>query len=241
MLGFLIGSISTLIALIIIATLNPDLELFKEILENIAIIQAIGSLSIACSAIVAFLLFRLNLNRHKSEDAYKKSNTFLKEATNNLERVFEIFTDDSENISPPRNDRLLWLTTARMLLRFNKLRQKVNILEHIDIIEEHEEYWRFKFHKLLNENKSNFTKNYFNPSSTFSSGNCIEISSIAVIFNFAQWKEGAKDLIEEVDDKLLFAKGVIPINQLGIIEFLKEKEQYWTKVEEIKKSLNNDS
>ena len=241
MFGFLTGVIITLIAIIIIAALNTDIALFAQINANLATFQAIGSLAIACSAIVAFFLYRLNLNRHKDEDAYKESNTFLKEATNNLERAFEIFTDNGENISPPRNDRLLWLTTARMLLRFNKLRGNINVSEHIDIIEEHEEYWRFQFYKLLDENKSNFTTTYFNPSGKPHSGDCIARNSMAAIFSFARWKEGAKDPMEEVDDKLLFAKGAIPIDQFGAIAFLEDYEKYWDEVGKLKESLNSDS
>ena len=241
MFGFLAGVVVTLIAIIIIAALNTDIAFFSQINANLATFQAIGSLAIACSAIVAFFLYRLNLNRHKDEDAYKESYTFLKEAINNLERAFEIFTDNGTNISPPRNDRLLWLTTARMILRFNKLRSRINISEHIDIVDEHEEYWRFQFYKLLDENKSNFTKTYFNPSGKPHSGECVARNSMAVIFSFTRWKKGAKDPMEEVDDKLLFAKGAIPIDQFGAIEFLEDYEKYWNEVEELKKKLNNDS
>ena len=241
MFGFLAGVVVTLIAIIIIAALNTDIAFFSQINANLPTFQAIGSLAIACSAIVAFFLYRLNLKRHKDEDAYKESNTFLKEAINNLERAFEIFTDNGTSISPPRNDRLLWLTTARMILRFNKLRSRISISEHIDIVDEHEEYWRFQFYKLLDKNKSNFTKTYFNPSGKPHSGDCVARNSMAVIFSFARWKEGAKDPMDAVDDKLLFAKGAIPIDQFGAIGFLEDYEKYWDEVEELKKKLNNDS
>tara|TARA_B100000959_G_scaffold136406_1_gene143357 strand:+ start:3110 stop:3844 length:735 start_codon:yes stop_codon:yes gene_type:complete len=238
---FLAGIVVTLIAIVVIASVNADVSFFAKINANLATFQAIGSLAIAYSAIVAFFLYRLNLNRHKDEDAYKSSNTFLKEATNNLERAFEIFTDNGKNITPPRNDRLLWLTTARMILRFNKLRSRITKTEHIDIVDEHEEYWRFQFYKLLDENKSNFTKTYFNPSGKPHSGDCIARNSMAVIFSFVRWKEGAKDPMKEVDDKLLFAKGAIPIDQFGAIEFLEDYKKYWGEVEELKKKVNNDS
>lgn len=241
MSGFLTGVAVTLIAIIIIASTYSDIGLFAKIYSNLAAFQAVGSIAIALSAIIAFSLYRLNLNRHKDEDEYKASQTFLKEAINNLERAYEIFTDAGENTSPPRNDRLLWLTTARMILRYDKLKSRITKAEHIDIVEEHEEYWRFQFYKLIDTNNSHFTKAYFNPSGKPHSGDCIARNSMAVIFSFAQWKEGAKDPIDEVNDKLLFAKGAIPINQFGALNFLEDYEKYWGEVEELKKGLNDGS
>lgn len=241
MFGFLIGVIVTLIAIVVIAALNTHIPFLSQIKSNLATFQAIGSLAIAGSAIVAFFLYRLNINRHREEDSYKASNTFLAESIKNLERAFEIFTDKGVNIDPPRNDRLIWLTTARMLLRFNKLRSRITKSEHVDIVDEHEEYWRLQFYKLLDENKLNFTKTYFNPSGKPHSGECIARNSMAVIFSFARWKEGTKDPMEEVDDKLLFAKGAIPIDQFGALEFLEDYDKYWAEVEELKKKLENDS
>lgn len=238
---FLAGAIVTLIAIVGIAALDAHIPFLSRINSNLATFQAIGSLAVAGSAIVAFFLYRLNLTRHKDEDSYKASETFLEEATKNLERAFEIFTDKGVNISPPRNDRLLWLTTARMVLRFDKLRSRITAAQHIDIVDEHEEYWRFQFYKLLDENKSNFTKAYFNPSGKPHSGDCIARNSMAVIFSFARWKQGAKDPMDEVDDKLLFAKGVIPIDQFGALDFLEDNEKYWDEVQKLKKKISNDS
>lgn len=241
MFGFLVGTVLTLIAIVVISPLKPGVPLFSQVNANLATFQAIGSLAIACSAIVAFFLYRLNLNRHKKEDTYKASDTFLKEAINKLERSFEIFTDGGKNIYPPRNDRLLWFTTARMILRFSKLHSRITEAEHIDIVDEHEEYWRFQFSKLLDENKSNFTKSYFNPSGKPHSGDCVARNSMAVIFTFAKWKEGANDPMDEVEDKLLFAKGAIQIDQFGAIEFLEDNEKYWDEVKELREKVANDS
>lgn len=241
MFGFLIGVLLTLIIIVIVSALNTDIPLFAQINNNLATFQAIGSLAIAGSAIVAFFLYRLNFKRHIQEDTYKASETFLNESIKILERAFEIFTDRGTNLNPPRNDRLVWLTTARMILRFNKLKSIVSETEHLEIIDQHEEYWRFQFYKLINENTPNFTKAYFNPSGKLYSSDCIARNSMAVIFSFSEWKKGAKDPMDEADDKLLFAKGVVSINQVGAIEFLTDYEKYWGEVQEIKESLHDDS
>lgn len=238
MFSFLSGVAVTFIAIIVIASVYNDVGLFASIYANLSVFQAIGSIAIAFSAIIAFSLYRLNLNRHKDEDSYKASQTFLNEAIKNLERAYEIFTDSGENMSPPKNDRLLWLTTARMILRYEKLKSRITKDEHIDIVEEHEEYWRFQFYKLMDSNKINFTKAYFNPSGKSHSGDCVARNSMAVIFSFARWKEGAIDPMDKVNDKLLFAKGVVPIDQLGASSFLEDYEEYWEEVEKLRAELN---
>ena len=217
--------------MVLVSTLYPNVPFFAWINYNLATFQAIGSLAIAVSAIVAFLLYRLNIKRHQDEDKYKASETFLRESIMILERSFDIFTDKGANTNPPRNDRLLWLTTARFIRRFYRMRSKVSVKEHIEIIDEHEEYHRFQFNKLLKENKDNFTKEYFKTNESVS----IDKKSMAVIFDFAKWTEEKTEPISEVNDKELFAKDVIIPDQYGALEFLKEDQDYWNEVNEIKK------
>jgi len=241
MFGFLVGILLTLIALVVVSGLNTDIPFFAQVNNNLPTFQAIGSLAVAASALVAFFLYRQNLKRHEHDDKYKASETILIETIKILERSYEIFTDSGVNLSPPRNDRLLWLTAARMVTRFNKLRSKLTEDEHFEIIDEHEEYWRFQFYKLLDENKLNFTKTYFNPSGRPYAGDCVARNSMAVIFSFARWKEEADDPMYEVDDKLLFAKGALPIDQTGAIAFVEDYKKYWDEVEELRRNLKTES
>ena len=241
MLNFFLGVVVALICVVIVAVTNENVPFFAQIKNNLATFQAIGSLAIACSAIVAFFIYRDNTNRHIKDDKYRASEIFLNESIKVLERSFEMFTDNRENVSPPRNDRLLWLTTARMMLRFKILRSNVSEKEHVEICDEHEEYWRFQFYNLLAANKDNFTKEYYNPNGAIHSGGCIARNSMAVIFDFSRWNEEVSDPMDEVNDKELFAKGAIPITQFGAVEFLEENEKYWGEVQKIKAALENDS
>ncbi|MDZ7662951.1 hypothetical protein [Thiohalophilus sp.] len=241
--GIFIGIILTLITIIIIATISAEdpaaaeWSVVKWVNDNHPIFQTIGSLAIAGSAIVAFFLYRLNQARHSHEDKYKASETFLKESIRILERSYEIFTDNGKHIFPPRNDRLLWLTTARMILRFDRLKSRITENEHKEIIDEHEEYWRFQFYKLMDFNNSNFTKAYFCPSGNQYDADTIAINSIAIIFSFAKWKEGNEDPLRAVDDKMLFAKGAIPIDQFGVLDFLEGYSEYWGEVQVMKEEV----
>ena len=61
----------------------------------------------------------------------------------------------------------------------------------------------------------------------------IDRKSIAVIFDFAKWKEGMADPLDSVNDKDLFAKGVVPIDFYGLKGILKANKPYWDEVERL--------
>ncbi|MDH5425160.1 MAG: hypothetical protein OEY29_09215 [Gammaproteobacteria bacterium] len=238
MLYFILGVLVSLLVITILSVIFPSTVLFEWVKLNISNIQAAGSLAIASSAVVAFFLYRATIKRHKKEDADKSSEYFLKEGKELLEKTYQLFTDDGENKSPPRNDRLLWLTTARMIIRYQNLKSKITANAHLEIIEEHEEYWRFHFYKLLDENSANFSIRYFQPSGDRYNGFNVARNSIAIIFDFAKWN--GPDPLEGVDDKRLFAKKVVSIDQHGIEHYLEQYEGYWADVMEIRRNEYND-
>jgi hypothetical protein len=147
-----------------------------------------------------------------------------------------LFTDNGENTETPRGDRLLWLTTARMITRYRDIKEKITAEAHIEIIEEHEEYWRFHFYKILDQNSANFDEKYLG---TINSGTNVERKSIAIIFDFAKWN--GPDPLDKIDDKRLFASKVLPIDQHGILRYLERYEKYWGEVLEIRKNEYKDS
>jgi len=211
----------------------PNALFFSWVNTNIPSIQALGSLAIASSAIVAYVLYRTTIKRHVSEDQFKASEAFLKEAKQLLDKTYSLFTDKEENVNPPRGDRLLWLTTARMITRYRNIKEKVTAPAHIEIIEEHEEYWRFHFYKVLDQNSMNFDAAYIG---VINSGTNVSRKSIAIIFDFAKWN--GPDPIEKINDKVLFANKVLPIDQHGILYYLEEQEHYWAEVLEIRENGN---
>jgi len=236
MLGFFIGIIITLIIIVILSITFPTAPTPSWVLIHISSIQAIGSLAIACSAIVAFFLYRTTIIRHAKEDQFNASEAFLQEAKQLLEKTYLIFTDKEENTNPPRGDRLLWLTTARMITRYRNIKEKITENAHIEITEEHEEYWRYHFYKLLDQNSTNFDATYLGK---INSGTNVERGSIAIVFDFARWN--GTDPLEAVDDKRLFASKVLPIDQHGILHYLEQYKKYWGEVLEIRKNEYKDS
>ena len=232
--GLLIGVLSSLIVFTIVLS-NVENIPFLEVA------QATGSIAIGISAVVGLHLYIATVKRHKSEDERKASQEYLKESINILERAFDIFTDNGKNISPPRSDRLLWLTTARMFLRYYRIRDKINQSDHQAIIKEHEEYLRVQFYNILSQNKSKFNLAYFQPSGDKYGPNTIHRDSVGVVFDFARWYDDTEDPLIDTDVITMFAKGAVPIDQFGVYEFIEQYNEYFAKIQEKKQELNNDS
>lgn len=203
--------------------------------------QATGSIAVGISAIVAVNLYISTISRHKSEDLRKASQEYLQEAIKILERMYDIFTDNGENTDPPRNNPLLWLTTARMMLRYYKIRDKINQDDHKEIVKEHEEYWRFQLYNLLSRNRSNFRLAYFQPSGDKNGADVIQRDSVGIIFDFARWYDDTEDPLKDADIITMFAKGAVPIDQHGVKQFIKQYQEYYAKIQERSKELNVDS
>ncbi|WP_128691033.1 hypothetical protein [Chromohalobacter israelensis] len=202
-------------------------------------IQALGSLAVACSAVVAYRLYLASTNRHVQEDERNQSGVFLEEAKQILERAYEIFSSSGE--LAPANDRLLWLSIARMLLRYQALKVHVTEPDHQQILEENEEFQRLRFYLLLDRSKDEFDRAYFQgPTDHPKDGEEIDDRSIAVIFHFTRWPADRPDPIDNVDDVELFAQGAVPINYLGVEAHLSRRQEHWEAIQTRKEQLRNE-
>lgn len=229
MLYFLIGALVSLVLLILLSVLIPSGQTFDWIHSYVPSIQAVGSLAILASATVALSLYRTTTTRHLQEDKFKASEAFLSEAKVSLEKIYELFSGGDEDV-PPENSRVMWLTVARMIVRYQKLKALITEPPHIEIIEENEEFWRYKFYSLLDRNSGALSRNYFLSPEHRHNGNKIYRKSIAVIFDFAAWK--GEDPLDGIDDIQLFADRIQLHNHLGLHDYL-QKDGYWDKVLEV--------
>ena len=196
------------------------------------ILNAISSISVALGAMLAFYTYKSN-----SQD--KESDEFLKEYKNLLERSYDIFTEAGDY--PVSNDRLLWLTVARILIRADHLKSKIRSKTYLFIANEYEEYFSFKYHALLDDNEEYFKKSYFCPDGEIYSPSSIAPNSIAIIFHFSNWKADS-DPIDRIDSINLIAEppGVIPLKFSGIYEYLQSMSGYWNKIEKKARKSEKD-
>lgn len=139
--------------------------------------------------IIGFLNYTWN-QRFNSDEK------IMEQAVLALERAYAILTSDGIHISPPKPDRLNWLTSSRLLVRYEKLKSSLNTEVYKVICAEQEEHWRHKFYLLLDNNIVNVFS-YFQNSSSHN----LTPKSVLVIFHFAAWKKGTPDPLEEIDTK----------------------------------------
>ncbi|WP_136255209.1 hypothetical protein [Onishia niordana] len=206
--------------------------------EAIRVIQALGSLAVACSAVVAYRLYVANTKRHEQEDARAHSGAFLEESKQILERAYEVFSGSGKLV--PANDRLIWLSIARMLLRYQALKVHITELDHRQIMGENEEYQRLRFYVLLDRCKDELDRDYFQGREDHPhGGEEIDKRSIAIIFNFTKWPDDRPDPIDDVDDIELFAQGSVPIAFHGVEAHLSRRQEYWEAIQARKRELRD--
>jgi hypothetical protein len=234
LLGFLLGVLLSLIMFTIALGTSSDIPFLQ-------IAQSAGSIAIAISAVVALNLYLTTVKRHRAEDRNNASKEYLNEAINLIERAYEVFTDKGQNVSPPRNDRLLWFTTARMIVRYNNVKDKITENSHLDIVQEHEEYWRIQFYELLENNNTSFTVEYFQPSGDKYHHSTISRKTIPVIFNFSRWHDETQDVLEQIDEVELLANGAVSLSFFGVEDFIEQYEEFNGKVETRKRELSKNS
>lgn len=138
---------------------------------------------------LAALGFVYNIRRHISEDYYKECKEQMSKAYENLNH----FKDGSLD-----NDRLRWLTTARMLSVSNMLSKKIMISSHKIMYREEKQFWRMKFHDLVKDFPSEFYAE--DPQHLMMHGSRdrppIAEASLVEIYDFMKWSSDYVDPLE---------------------------------------------
>ena len=129
--------------------------------------------------LAAALTLTYNIRRHISEDYYK-------EAKSQLEKAFLTLSDNANKIS---NDRLKWLTCARLLLSTDRLGNKIIMSSHKYIYKEDRQYWRVKFSESIQDFPESFytgrKDGFFDD--TPQGVDKIDLDSVLVVHKFMQW------------------------------------------------------
>ncbi|POT59627.1 hypothetical protein C3432_02590 [Citrobacter amalonaticus] len=145
---------------------------------------------LAAMATLTTLIY--NLRRHMSEDYFKDAKEYLK-------RAFETFEPKNGQEAPP-NDRMTWLTAARLIGIAERLGNKIIMDSHKESFLEEKEYWRSKFRNLIKD----FAWSYYcDGVEKFNSWNIfdrepIAESSIYAIHKFIEWNEDYTDPLPDI-------------------------------------------
>ncbi|PMO47177.1 hypothetical protein BCT11_04590 [Vibrio sp. 10N.222.52.B12] len=145
-------------------------------------------------AISALYIWAANVVRLRSDD-------ILKEVGNMYKRSYDTLSG-SKNNELPQNDRMLWLTSARLLLSAQDLSLNLTEPSHKKIHKEIEAFWQWKFYLLISSEKNNFPENYFSEGVShyiaYSKGKSapIAVPSLIVLYKFFQWKDDGIDRLD---------------------------------------------
>ncbi|MEH0772349.1 hypothetical protein [Vibrio alginolyticus] len=187
-----------------------------------------SAISVLLGASTAITVWLSNQVRQNSED-------LLEETKHYYEKSYETLNVLGED-GFPKNQRIRWLTAARLLSVAEKLHKQIPLSSHKKLCEEAREYWRHKFYDLLLPNKQGPNKNYFAEDIKFLDSyrakdpEPLELNSVLMIFRFVEWQDSREDPLENVpmpdDKKINKMKRLGPVGLAQLLEaYKKSKEQ----------------
>lgn len=157
------------------------------------------------SIIIAYFTFKTNKAKNDEDKKIAKDKEVNLQATQSLEWAYEVLTQGNVN-QVPEPDRLNWLTAARHIQRYYKLRGLIKTDTYKLLNAEVEEYWRHTFYRLL-DRKEMANINYFTDNANQEWPENIELTSAMIISEFSQWDENIEDPIDIVEREDLINKG----------------------------------
>lgn len=156
---------------------------------------AFTTLAVLFGALVALLVWIWNVRRQYSEDLLKESQSFFDKSFETLNVL-----DDQGR---PENDRIRWLTSARLLKVAEQIGNNIELKSHKILYEEIRNYWRSKFHDLVEPQDDGFPEDYYaekpehlsiyNPDQD---RRPLDLLSVAVIYRFVRWPKGRLDPLD---------------------------------------------
>jgi hypothetical protein len=228
-LGLIIGIFLSLILFTIAIGISSEIPILQ-------IAQTIGSIVIAISSLLALSLYRQASKKQKAQYADKASLGHLKQALKFIESAYSIFTGEKVGSLPP-NQKLLWQTTARLIVRYEKIKKYITVSKHRVILQEHDEFWRIQFNELLDLHRSSLNTAYFRGEEEPSLAE-INRQSIAIIFDFSSWQDSNYDVLKKVDDLELLANGAVSGDFIETINYFELDHDFLTKLKEKKQKLS---
>ena len=187
---------------------------------SISLGDYIQSLLFVVAAITLFVTLKFQTDKRE----YEESESFLNKSIALAEHALAILTNDD---GTPTNDRVSWVSAARLLQRSENISEQISIKHHQVIYESERDYLRHKFNSLLSPNGDDLPcEFYFGPKcvpgdigqSAISSLNktdgveWLNTTTISVVYKYKSFPkeyhdplDGAKSLSDkEIDDIRLF-------------------------------------
>ncbi|WP_023604662.1 hypothetical protein [Aliivibrio logei] len=184
------------------------------------VFQMVGPIIAIVALFVSIISFINTKNKNEMDAKTNEDKEISEYAISLLERAYKTLTDNGDHTNPPKANRLNWLTSARYICRFHKLKSSLKILRYILICEENEEQWRHEFYKLFKNSEFNHL-GYFSGTHMCNSIENIEPNSAVIITEFAQWNANYVDPIDSYDfEESISKKPNILNGQIGLKAYL---------------------
>ena len=140
---------------------------------------------------VAILSLGSNHRREASEE-------YLENAIDLLSKAYETLKN-SNGGGPPKNSRIIWLTSARLIKTGESISRLITEQSHKRIWLEQKEYWRGQLRDLIFPDEDGFPKDYYaeKPEHMISWANAertpLSLTSLEVLYRFIRWPKDAED------------------------------------------------
>lgn len=147
---------------------------------------------VIAGVLTALLTLAANQRRDNSEE-------YLENAVDLLAKAYDILDKSKDERGIPKNSRLNWLTSARLICTAENIAVLLIEESHKRIWEEKKEYWRGRLRDLILPNSDGFPETYYaaNPQLMVSWGDKdqepLSEKSLAVLYRFIQWPENMED------------------------------------------------
>jgi hypothetical protein len=181
-------------------------------------------------AFTSFIAVLLTIKLQKQKNDYEKdileAQVYCENAVKCLSRAYNFLSEDGTSDSPVK-DRLVWLTTARLIKQADKLSNLMSVQANSSktMYESEKDYWRHRFYELIDftgTSSFSMSKDYFVKASAIS-GDEIDERSIKVIYHFALQFDGDNDPINEVSWFTREELKQFNVGQLGLTQYLEDK------------------
>ena len=110
--------------------------------------QTIANVATAAALLIAAGAFIWQIISHGKEKAYTKSHFAFHSAVESYDRAVEVLSDGN-------NDRVTWISAARVIERANRISEKITEQVHKDFLEVHLERYRLRMAEILGYDNSN--------------------------------------------------------------------------------------
>lgn len=172
------------------------------------------------SVIFLALNYKLDKDKAKLEADLSKDKEICGQAEKAIERAYISLTGENGSKVPPEPSRLNWLTSARLIIKFNELKAQLNTDLYKLICSEHEAHWKHQFYLCLNHNELQSESYYQGNDMLPISSENIDLRSALIIANFTQWSPDLEDPILNVDKNKLINDGYTLNGRFGIKEYI---------------------